>query len=125
LFGFLIAIDSQLQMEVAWQAAGSQKNWEKGIQTTMTTMTTIPGSISLSAVEKGRWASIQQIRGGHNFLSRLASLGFTPGARLRIVQNYGRGPLIVSLRDTRVALGRGEASKIVVQVLESDGHDHE
>jgi ferrous iron transport protein A len=88
-------------------------------------MTTIPTGVSLSAVEKGRSVSIQQIRGGHNFLSRLASLGFTPGTRLRIVQNYGRGPLIVSLRDTRVALGRGEASKILVQVLERDGNGRE
>jgi ferrous iron transport protein A len=52
--------------------------------------------------------------GGHHFLSRLASLGFTPGARLRVVQNYGRGPIIVSVRETRVALGRGESEKILV-----------
>jgi ferrous iron transport protein A len=62
------------------------------------------------------------MQGGHDFLSRLASLGFTPGARLRVVQNYGRGPLIVSLRDTRVALGRGEAEKILVEpVAEAKG----
>jgi ferrous iron transport protein A len=48
-------------------------------------------------------------------VSRLASLGFTPGARLRVIQNIGRGPIIVSLRDTRVALGRGEATKIIVE----------
>ena len=53
--------------------------------------------------------------GGHQFLSRLASLGFTPGARLQVVQNYGHGPIIVRLRDTRVALGRGEAKKILVE----------
>ncbi len=54
------------------------------------------------------------MKGGHQFLSRLASLGFTPGARLTVVQNFGRGPIIVNLRDTRVALGRGEADKILV-----------
>ncbi len=56
-------------------------------------------------------------KAGHGFLSRLASLGFTPGAHLRVVQNYGHGPIIVSLRDTRVALGRGEANKILVERL--------
>ena len=61
---------------------------------------------------------IQNIRGGHNFLSRLASLGFTPGARLQVVQNYGHGPIIVNVRDTRVALGRGEAAKILVSPSE-------
>jgi ferrous iron transport protein A len=63
------------------------------------------------------------MQGGHHFLSRLASLGFTPGADLRVIQNYGRGPLIVNLRDTRVALGRGEASKILVRhVAGNDDH---
>ncbi len=60
--------------------------------------------------------------GGHHFLSRLASLGFTPGANLHVVQNYGRGPIIVTLRDTRVALGRGEAQKILVE--QSSGEDN-
>ena len=78
-----------------------------------TTMTT--NGVSLSAVQTGTVVRIHEIRGGHGFLSRLASLGFTPGAPLKVIQNYGRGPIIVSLRDTRVALGRGEAAKIVVE----------
>ena len=55
------------------------------------------------------------IRGGRSVVSRLAALGFLPGARTIMVQNYGRGPLIVELRQTRIALGRGEARCIVVQ----------
>lgn len=70
--------------------------------------------LSLGRIKSGSWVQIEQMRGGHNFLSRLASLGFTPGARLRVLQNYGHGPIIVSVRDTRVALGRGEAEKILV-----------
>ncbi len=70
--------------------------------------------VTLSTVKSGVSVEIQKMLGGHHFLSRLASLGFTPGARLRVVQNYGRGPIIVSVRETRVALGRGEAEKILV-----------
>ena len=70
---------------------------------------------SLSSVRSGESVRIRRMNGGHQFLSRLASLGFTPGARLQVVQNYGRGPIIVHLRDTRVALGRGEAKKILVE----------
>lgn len=81
----------------------------------MTPTSTTGDGLSLSAVRSGEQVRIQRIRGGHHFLSRLASLGFTPGARLRVVQNYGRGPIIVNLRDTRVALGRGEAAKIEVE----------
>ncbi|MEJ2209495.1 MAG: FeoA family protein [Anaerolineae bacterium] len=86
---------------------------------TPTSTTKIPQA--LSTVGSGEQVHICRIRGGHHFLSRLATLGFTPGARLRVVQNYGRGPIIVNLRDTRVALGRGEAAKIEV---ESRGGGH-
>jgi Fe2+ transport system protein FeoA len=74
----------------------------------------IQSPVNLGMVRGGESVRIIRMRGGHHFLSRLASLGFTPGARLKVVQNYGHGPLIVSLRDTRVALGRGEAEKILV-----------
>jgi ferrous iron transport protein A len=78
--------------------------------------------VSLSAVPRGESVQIKEIQGGHQILSRLASLGFTPGARLKVIQNYGRGPIIVNLRDARVALGRGEALKILVEGLEGEDH---
>lgn len=81
----------------------------------MSSTSTTKHKQALSAVHSGEQVCIHRIRGGHQLLSRLASLGFTPGARLRVVQNYGRGPIIVKLRDTRVALGRGEAAKIEVE----------
>jgi ferrous iron transport protein A len=71
--------------------------------------------VDLGAVRAGELVHIRQVQGGRTLLSRLASLGFTPGAPLRVIQNFGRGPIIVALRDTRVALGRGEASKILVE----------
>ena len=78
--------------------------------------------VSLCSLQSGESGSIRHLQGGHEILSRLASLGFTPGARLRVVRNFGRGPIIVNLRDTRVALGRGEAAKIIVErSLEGDG----
>ncbi len=77
---------------------------------------------NLSKVRNGERVQIARMLGGHSFLSRLASLGFTPGAELRVVQNFGRGPIIVNVRDTRVALGRGEASKILVR--QAGGNDH-
>ena len=79
-------------------------------------------STRLSTLKTGVSARVEKMRGGHSFLSRLATLGFTPGARLRVVQNYGHGPIIVNLRDTRVALGRGEAAKILVRPLSEGDH---
>jgi len=59
-------------------------------------------------------ATIHDLRGGVRFRSRLAALGFTPGVQITMLQNLGHGPIIVTLRDTRIALGRGEAYKILV-----------
>ena len=80
--------------------------------------------VNLSSVRTGESVQIQAMEGGHHFMSRLASLGFTLGAHLRVVQNFGRGPIIVSLRDTRVALGRGEAGKIIVERQLAENADH-
>jgi Fe2+ transport system protein FeoA len=45
----------------------------------------------------------------------MTALGFTPGADVMVVQNYGRGPLIARVRDARIALGRGEAERVYVR----------
>jgi Fe2+ transport system protein FeoA len=73
------------------------------------------GGVCLGSIPGGESVRITAMLGGHEFLSRLASLGFTPGANLKVVQNRGGGALIVALRDSRVALGRGEANKILVE----------
>jgi ferrous iron transport protein A len=70
--------------------------------------------ISLSNLAPGEAGVVHKLAGGWGFMSRLATLGFTPGAKLTMVQNFGHGPLIVNIRDTRIALGRGEAAKVYV-----------
>ena len=72
-------------------------------------------ALNLSCAPTGSSVFIRALNGGHTFLSRLACLGFTPGVRLRVLQNSGHGPVLVALRDTRVALGRGEATRILVE----------
>ncbi len=62
----------------------------------------------------GAEATVCALTGGHDFCSRIANLGFTLGAPLRVRQNYGRGPVVVALRGTLVALGRAEARRILV-----------
>ncbi|MBN1660204.1 MAG: FeoA domain-containing protein [Anaerolineae bacterium] len=85
-------------------------------------LSTTHNDLTLSAVARGERVRLQSIVGGHELLSRLASLGFTPGAWLSVVQNRGRGPIIVELRGTRVALGRGEATRIVVERQAGGSH---
>ena len=69
----------------------------------------------LSALRAGETGTITEVSGGHHLRSRMLALGLTPGAGVTVLQNYGHGPLIVRVRGTRVALGRGEASKVLVR----------
>jgi ferrous iron transport protein A len=68
----------------------------------------------LSEVKVNERVIVKQLYGGKDFTSRVAALGFTLGAEITVLQNYGRGPVIVTLRNSRVALGRGEAAKVLV-----------
>ena len=61
---------------------------------------------------------VRQLHGGRNFCARIAALGFTCGAEVAIVKNYGHGPIIAAVRDTQVALGRFEACKIHVEAVQ-------
>lgn len=71
--------------------------------------------IALTELPVNDCATIRSFAIGRLETNRLASLGFTPGAEVNMTQNRGRGPLIVTVRGTRVALGRGEAARIIVE----------
>lgn len=68
--------------------------------------------IGLDELTTGNQAEILSLEQTGSIAGRLAALGFVPGAQVTMVQNSGRGPLIVSIISTRVALGRREASVI-------------
>ena len=72
-------------------------------------------AISLTELLDDNHATILAFNIGTVEATRLVSLGFTPGADVSMTQNYGCGPLIVTVRGTRVALGRIEAGKIFVE----------
>ncbi len=71
--------------------------------------------VSLSVLNAGEHGEVVKLAGGRGMLSRMTALGFTPGADVTVVQNYGRGPLIIRVRDARIALGRGEARRVYVR----------
>ena len=71
--------------------------------------------VALSNLHPNEEGTIVALDGGCGLISRLVALGFTPGATINVVRNHGHGPLIVSVLDTQVALGRGEASKVRVR----------
>jgi ferrous iron transport protein B len=56
---------------------------------------------------------IHSLTGGRALTSRFAGMGISIGKRVKVLRSR-RGPLILLVSDTRVALGRGEAGNILV-----------
>lgn len=66
---------------------------------------------------EGEEASVVEITGGRGLKVRLASMGIVPGARIKVLRNRA-GLLILSTAGTRLAIGRGQAQRILVRRLE-------
>ena len=67
----------------------------------------------LSMAVAGQELRLVEIQAGRRLAHRLAELGLTPGVTLRVVQKNG-GPLLISVRGSRIAIGRGLAHKLLV-----------
>jgi Fur family ferric uptake transcriptional regulator len=50
--------------------------------------------------------------------NRLASMGLRPGDRIEIINNTGGGRVILGLDNTRLAIGRGMAKRIMVSPVQ-------
>lgn len=71
----------------------------------------------VTSLREGDQGIIHSIDGGSALTSRLAGMGIVTGARFRIAQVSG-GLIVVQVSGTRIALGRGEASKISVYKID-------
>ncbi len=73
-------------------------------------------TMQLSDLAMGERVTVVKLAVGSGSVKRMAALGFTPGASVSMIRNYGRGPLIVSVLDTQIALGRPQAAQVCVRV---------
>lgn len=71
------------------------------------------GFMPLAMVSSGEIKKIQQIHGKDEVKRFLESLGFVVGSDITVVAEMG-GNLIVNIKDTRVAISRSMANKIMV-----------
>lgn len=67
----------------------------------------------LSMVKPGEEATIRKIGGKETARRFLESLGFVSGGSVTVISHMG-GNIIVTVRDSRVAIGRDMANKIIV-----------
>jgi ferrous iron transport protein A len=70
---------------------------------------------TLIEVKAGEKAIVKELRGGRGFVARVASLGLIPGAEVEVIRNPGHGPIIIRVKGSYFALGRGEAAKVLVE----------
>lgn len=69
----------------------------------------------LVELEKEKSGVIASVNGDARFVSRITSIGITPGCKVTIVKNESRRPLLVYSRDTMIALNRKECENIMVE----------
>jgi len=70
--------------------------------------------IPLASVKPNVEMTIVEIAGGYGVRRKLADLGLVPGTRVKVVSRNMLGPVILAVRNYRLAIGRGIASKIMV-----------
>jgi ferrous iron transport protein B len=73
--------------------------------------------INITSLREGDQGVIHSIEGGAAITSRLAGMGIVTNAKFRIAQVSG-GLIVIQVANTRIALGQGEASKIMVYKID-------
>lgn len=68
----------------------------------------------LSKISTGKSVVIDSIDFDHKLRRKLQDMGLTPGVKLNVVSKSLLGPLVIDVRGTRVALGKGIVSNIQV-----------
>ena len=72
----------------------------------------------LTNMRDGQAGNIISIDAGKKATKRLADLGLIPGKEIKILRKtFFSGPVEVQVSGSRLVIGRGLASKIVVEVL--------
>ncbi|MFW5864147.1 MAG: FeoA family protein [bacterium] len=69
----------------------------------------------LAHLTKGRRGIVARLEGGRRMTSRLADLGILPGVVLEVLRDGSTGPLLLMVRGTRLAIGRGMAERVLVR----------
>ena len=68
----------------------------------------------LSTVKAGETVKLASIEAGRGLHSRLASMGLVADVEITVVNNHHPGPFVISVKNSKMMLGRGMAHKIMV-----------
>ncbi len=70
----------------------------------------------ITDLKNGQKARITSVDGDRRYLSRITSIGLTPGCNIEVLQNVKNRPLLIYGRDTMIALNCRESGRIMVEV---------
>ncbi|ALU11809.1 FeoA family protein [Ignicoccus islandicus DSM 13165] len=70
---------------------------------------------TLDAVPEGKTVRVVEIYAGPGATVRLRELGIKEGSLVKVVKNSGIGPIVIETSEGRFALGRGMASRVIVE----------
>ncbi len=70
----------------------------------------------ITDLKNGQKARITAVDCDRRYLSRITSIGLTPGCNIEVLQNVKNRPLLIYGRDTMIALNCGESERIMVEV---------
>ena len=75
--------------------------------------------MSLNEVRENTDAIINELKGDARFISRITSIGLTPGCRISIIKNDKNRPVLLYSRDTMIAVNRRECTGILVSEVKA------
>ncbi len=74
------------------------------------------GQLTLAEMKTGQTGTVVEVLGGHGLIGRLDALGIRPGRKVtKLSSTLFRGPVMVRVNSTQVAVGFGMARKIMVE----------
>jgi len=74
------------------------------------------GQLTLAEMRTGQTGTVVGVLGGHGLIRRLDALGIRPGKRvIKLNSTLFRGPVMLRVDNTQVAVGFGMARKIIIE----------
>lgn len=70
--------------------------------------------IPLAIAYPGQKVRVVSIVAGRGLTQRLISMGLNVGSEIEVIKSGAPGPFLIAIKETRLAIGRGIAYKIMV-----------
>ena len=75
------------------------------------------GQLTLAEMRTGQTGTLVGILGGRGLIQRLDALGIRPGKKVtKVSSTLFRGPVMLKVNSTHVAVGFGMARKIIIEL---------